>query len=1103
MTAILDCISSYSLLESPIRIKDLVQTAKERGYQTIALTDINNMYGTVEFDQACRKEGMKPIFGMRLRYQKKECLYECVLLAKDQIGYRTLLKIATAAQEGEELKPLSFYLEKMQHMVLILPTLHGEWHEAVAKEEYDAARAHIQELQQNLDSSNQFYIELNTQIEQSIWKRLTMFLDMEQLPVIASEHIVYLNEEDAFEAEVLKAIATDSRIEHKKSKGPFWLKPATKWQGHCRKGWLKKAYETMLAVADTCQVTLCYHQGLLPKYPVPSNESAADYLRRLCLEGRQRVSRWGEAYEARLHHELSTIHEMGFDDYFLMVWDVLREARERSILTAPGRGSAAGSLVAYLLYITDVDPLEYQLLFERFLNPNRQTMPDIDLDFPDNRRDEMYEYVQEKYGASHVARIITFGTLAAKQVVRDVTRVFGLTRPDQDAWAKAVFVKAHDVKATLDQAYEDSYRLRQIVQKNERNQLIFEVARKLEGLPRNTGMHAAGVVIASENLTDYVPLQYNDDVSIALTQWPMGDVEAIGLLKMDFLSLRNLTIVADTLDTIYYQTGETVNIKEIPLDNKQVYEAFSRADTTGIFQFESRGMRRLLEKVKPQNIQDLALVNAIHRPGASLDPNEVMQRRFGQKMLTYPDSSLIPILKETYGIMVYQEQVMQTAGVFAGYTLAEADNLRRTMSKKKRESMEEEREPFINGAMAKGHSKAQAEKVYEQIAAFAGYGFNKSHAVAYSILAYQMMYLKQCYPIAFYTALLRSTAPHTKTYDEYIQNLKQQGICLGVPDINQSRLNTTSTSQMIRLGFNAIKGGDKAFIKALIEERTQNGVFQSLEDCLQRLPEKYQVEKYYLPLIEAGVFDSLNSNRYYLSINLDRMLQNAMLMRKNSLLIETYKLKLLDVQPWPLLKQLQLEKERLGFYVSAHPLDSYQSLKGWTQDVLLSQLKDRMQVRILAMVVSEEKRMTKQQQAMQKLVIETFSETFSAVAFNDALQNHGLLEDGEVYIIEGQFRSDRFGEQIVCHYWQKADKLIKQLAKKRYYLLLDENEWKQAKIFQSIQQLATSELGYPVVVVNEKTRQKVVLNERYWLPDNNATKQGLVRLLGEHRVAFQ
>lgn len=1100
MVGLIECLSCYSLLQSPNRIDEMVRHAKEEGYDAIALTDINVLYGVIEFEKACRRYDIKPLYGMLLEYESdwQNRTHHLLVIAKNQAGYEALLRISTLRM-SEEVHQLEDFKDEFHDLFIVTPGKEGELEQAILMRDYDHAKELIGQWQ-TLFSKCDFYMGLPYLQSDDEFRAFQMFSDMMNLPMIALSKVTYLTPDNLAERDVLRAIAEDRAFNpHVEDDGESM--PVLSEFEHYFQQRNASALHHLDQFIQSCHVDIQYHQSLLPHYPVPAGEDAQSYLMKLCQKGKVRVENWNEEYESRLQHELKTIHDMGFDDYFLVVWDVMQAAHDRHILTAPGRGSAAGSLVSYLLFITDIDPLKYGLLFERFLNPHRQTMPDIDLDFPDNHRDELYQYVAEKYGQPYVARIITFGTLAAKQVVRDVARTFGASIPEQSEWARAVYIKQHDVKVTLKQAYEDSYALRRLVNESERNQTIFRMACRLEGLPRNTGVHAAGVVISTRRLDQYTPLQSGDS-ELYVTQWPMGAVEEIGLLKMDFLSLRNLKIVDDTLRGVKFQKGIDIDIKQISLNDDSVFEAFSQANTTGIFQFESRGMRQLLQKVKPKNIEDLALVNAIHRPGPNLDPNEVMQRREGVKPISYLDPVLEPILKPTYGLMVYQEQVMQVAQAFAGYTLAEADILRRAISKKNADILEQERIPFIERAVQQGHSEQVAHTIFDQIAMFAGYGFNKSHAIAYSILAYQMMYLKVNEPQAFYMALLRSVATRSQNFTDYVRSMAQQHIYLLPPDINRSFSDYTLTKEgQIQMGLSTIKGVDIPAVNEILNERKSGGEFTSFDDFLRRIPSELRKERLLQALIEAGTFDSIEDNRRELIEQLDGRLKNAEFINGNALLGSIFHLKDETIEDYTPLEKLALEKERLGTYISRHPLDTYEKLQQQLKIATMEEQLGNRNIRALVFVTHISEFKTKRNEPMAKLDIEGKWKSLTATLFPEQwIHYQNQIHDSEVYLIYGTYQNSKYGEQIIVDHLVPASQLEATLNGKHLYLLVPNDQVLKRKLAYLLQK---SPGEIPVITVNEETREKRLLDERYWINPNSDAYRQIATLIGENRMAIQ
>ena len=754
----LDVKSSYSLLKSPTRISDLVTTAKERGYKALALTDENVLYGAVEFYNAAKKAGIKPIFGLRLVVALNETdgtKLDLVFLAKNQRGYQHLMDLSTLQQTRKDKKvPLTVaqISPLLDDLFIIIPP------QSTVFSVLAQPTSILTELA-NLGNDDSVLLGVNSRLDDVQIDTLQQLSKQLFLPLVGTSPVDYLNANDLFASRVLQAI--DAGVELKDPtieagrRGQHYLHSKEQVvQDYKAKG-LSAAAQKTVEVATLCNVELQFRAPVLPHFKNQAGISSQQYLRSLCIQGlkKRRVApgKTIQQYQERLAMELKVIHEMGFDDYFLIVWDVMNFAHQQKITTDPGRGSAAGSLVAYALAITEVDPLQYDLLFERFLNPERAQMPDIDLDIPDNRRDEVLQYVHQKYGHQRVAQIITFGTLAAKQVVRDVSRVFNLPRYDMQRLIDAL---PHGLHVTLKDALNESQQLKNLLDDNPKFRLLIQVAQQLEGLPRHYSIHAAGIVLSEQPLHEVVPLQDGSD-GLLMTQFAKDTVEALGLLKMDFLGLKNLSIMDNTLQMIR-QEDPAFDLQKINFSDPLTLQLFQRGKTEGIFQFESSGIRNVLVNLHPTNFEDIVAVNALYRPGPMENIPHFTARKAGKEKIAYPAPSLEKILGPTYGILVYQEQVMQLASVMAGFTLGEADLLRRAMSKKKKATMEDMRTKFIAGATEHGYSAQVAHQVFEYIDRFANYGFNRSHAVAYSMMAFEMAYLKVHYPAAFFTALMNA-----------------------------------------------------------------------------------------------------------------------------------------------------------------------------------------------------------------------------------------------------------------------------------------------------------------------------------------------------------
>ena len=803
--------SAFSLLTSTASVEQLVMDAKAKGYKTLALTDRNVMYGAVSFYKECLKQSIKPIMGLTvdvISEEQKDEAYPLVLLAKNQTGFHHLLKITSSVQtkslKGIPIKWLKHYSDGL---FALTPGTEGEIESALQDGENEKA-ARVLNLYQQLFGNDSFYISLQNHqipIEQSLNQKLIDFANNHQVKLVATNQVFYLQKEDSFAHECLLSIKNGDKLQDQERQrldsDQYYLKTPNEMTELFAD--LPNLLENTLKIAEECNVMIELHKSKLPKFPTEMDQTPENLLEELCWKGfNERIRKPDEEAKKRLKYELSIIHKMKFSDYFLIVWDFMKFAREAGILTGPGRGSAAGSLVAYTLYITDVDPIEHQLLFERFLNPERISMPDIDIDFPDHRRDEVIQYVVKKYGQLHVAQIMTFGTLAAKASLRDVGRVFGLNTKELDQLSRMIPSK---LGITLHEALKESASLKNFVNESSQHRHLFETAMKLEGLPRHISTHAAGVVISEQPLVEVIPIQNGHD-QIYLTQYSMEYLEELGLLKIDFLGLRNLSLIESILKSIFRKTGKKLDIKTIPMDDPSTYQLISSGQTTGVFQLESEGMRNVLKRLQPNRFEDIVAVNALYRPGPMENIPHFIDRKHGREKVIYPHPNLKPILENTYGVIVYQEQIMQIAATMAGFTLGEADLLRRAVSKKQKEVLDRERAHFISGAEQKGYERGTANQIYDLIVRFANYGFNRSHAVAYSFIAYQLAYLKAHYPVHFMASILTSASGNEGKVAQYIRELNLMNVAFLPPSINRSGYTFLAEEDAIRFSLSAIKG---------------------------------------------------------------------------------------------------------------------------------------------------------------------------------------------------------------------------------------------------------------------------------------------------------
>jgi DNA polymerase-3 subunit alpha len=1002
--------SEYSLLDGASRIRDLAAQAAALGMKALALTDHGVMYGAIAFYKACREHGVKPIIGLEAymaegsRLDKaagqSRAIYHLTLLAKNETGYRNLMKLCTIGHlEGYYYRPRIDFEVLSRHaegLVCLSGCLKGELSQLLLQDRYEEAKAVA--LRYRDLFGDDYFLELQDHGIPEQKKAAAGLIRLARetgIPLAATNDAHYVREADHALQDVLLCIGTGKTLDDpdrmKIQSTQLYLKSGEEMAALFRH--VPEAVANTARIAERCNLEIPFDRHILPRFhPLPEGETAASYLERLCREGlKQRYERtpeWAdEAFrrtaEERLRYELDVIGRMGFDDYFLIVWDFIRFARERGIATGPGRGSSAGSLVAYTLRITDVDPLKHKLLFERFLNPERVTMPDIDIDFSDERRDEVIRYVTDKYGADRVAQIITFGTLAARAAVRDVGRVMNMPYGEVDRVAKLIPAAPG---MSIHRALAESPDFRALAERDERAAKLIRMAERVEGMPRHASTHAAGVVISPEPLTDHVPLQEGTG-GVPLTQYAMEHLEAIGLLKMDFLGLRTLTIIERTLETIRQQTGREWNWRDVPLDDPATYDLLGRGETTGIFQLESAGMRRVLREMKPTCFEDIVSVLALYRPGPMEFIPRFIRAKHGEIPVEYPHPSLEPILKDTYGIIVYQEQIMQIASTMAGFTLGEADLLRRAVGKKKREVLDEQRAHFVQGSLRQGYSEEVANRVYDLIVRFADYGFCRAHAAAYAVLAFQTAYLKAHYPVAFMASMLTAVIGNQRKTAEYVEDCRRMGIAVLPPDVNESGalfspVVRADGTPAIRFGLGAIKNVGTQAIEHLMRERAERP-FESLTDLCRRVDPRVCNKRVIESLLLAGALDSLPGHRAQLLAVLDETMEAAAKWRKDreELQIELFgfeeaanwDVELPDVAPFSAAQTLELERELMGLYLSGHPLDEYDGLLERLQTDRLAdlpELPDGAVVVTAGMILSVKPIVTKNGQAMAFLELE-------------------------------------------------------------------------------------------------------------------------------------
>lgn len=1104
----LDVKSSYSLLKSPTRISDLVTTAKERGYKALALTDENVLYGAVEFYNAAKKAGIKPIFGLRLVVALNETdgtKLDLVFLAKNQRGYQHLMDLSTLQQTRKDKKvPLTVaqISPLLDDLFIIIPP------QSTVFSVLAQPTSILTELA-NLGNDDSVLLGVNSRLDDVQIDTLQQLSKQLFLPLVGTSPVDYLNANDLFASRVLQAI--DAGVELKDPtieagrRGQHYLHSKEQVvQDYKAKG-LSAAAQKTVEVATLCNVELQFRAPVLPHFKNQAGISSQQYLRSLCIQGlkKRRVApgKTIQQYQERLAMELKVIHEMGFDDYFLIVWDVMNFAHQQKITTDPGRGSAAGSLVAYALAITEVDPLKYDLLFERFLNPERAQMPDIDLDIPDNRRDEVLQYVHQKYGHQRVAQIITFGTLAAKQVVRDVSRVFNLPRYDMQRLIDAL---PHGLHVTLKDALNESQQLKNLLDDNPKFRLLIQVAQQLEGLPRHYSIHAAGIVLSEQPLHEVVPLQDGSD-GLLMTQFAKDTVEALGLLKMDFLGLKNLSIMDNTLQMIR-QEDPAFDLQKINFNDPLTLQLFQRGKTEGIFQFESSGIRNVLVNLHPTNFEDIVAVNALYRPGPMENIPHFTARKAGKEKITYPAPSLEKILGPTYGILVYQEQVMQLASVMAGFTLGEADLLRRAMSKKKKATMEDMRTKFIAGATEHGYSAQVAHQVFEYIDRFANYGFNRSHAVAYSMMAFEMAYLKVHYPAAFFTALMNAET-NIEKLKRHVGDAKQFGVKVSGPRINISESSFLLHDGIVYFGFSAIKGVRRDFVAAILEERQENGKFTDLRNFITRIPERWQKQELIEPLIYSGAFDNMGYNRAEMIDALPKLISGIELFAGLANFDDPTLQTAIDQRnEFPLLTRLTKENEYLGVYLSGHPVTQYYQLGQQLHATKIADLYPNSEATIIVLTNHVKTIYTKREHREMAFVNGT-DETGAVditVFPKQYQQFKEQLETNKILIVRGrvEYREGR-GLQLVANQLQDVKKVQQERPSQRWVLrILPSLDTEM--VHRELNNIFNEYHGsIPVLLFYPANDKKILLDQKRWLKNPQKAKKALVAVLGQENVVLQ
>ncbi len=1026
--------TQYSLLDGAIQIDQVLSEAKKYGMPALAITDHGNMFGAIDFYQKARSQGIKPIIGSEIYIAPGSRLdrtpsdashssFHLILLAKDLAGYKNLIKLLSYAQtEGFYYKPRidkELLLRYREGLVALSSCMKGEVSSLISRGMLDEAEGTAIRYEEIMGKGNYFLEIQDNGIEEqkNLNRELIRISKKLSIPLVATNDCHYLKREDSKAHDILLCLQTGKTISDadrlKLQTDEFYFKSPAEMKKSFSD--IPESITNTTRIADMVSLELTFGKFNLPQYSVPKGYTKEGYMEELAKKGlKKRLSEKAgdinpKLYEDRLDTELNIINKMGYAGYFLIVWDIVNYAKSSGIPVGPGRGSAAGSLVAFSLGITDIDPLAYGLIFERFLNPERISLPDIDIDFCMERRDEVIAHVAERFGSDHVSQIITFGTMAAKGAIRDVGRALEIPYIEVDKVAKLV---PNTLNITIDEAIGAEPKLRELIEQDQKISELISIAKELEGLTRHASTHAAGIVISEAPIMEHIPL-YRGTKGEIVTQYSMEAIEKIGLIKFDFLGLKTLTVIDKAVKLINKGKQESLKITDIPLDDKETYKLLSSGDTSGVFQLESSGMRDILTKMGPERFEEIIAILALYRPGpiGSGMIDDFIKRKRGDVRIEYETHELKDILEETYGVMVYQEQVMKVANILAGFSLGDADILRRAMGKKKPEEMARQKEDFIKGAIKRGIDEKKAEKIFDQMAYFAGYGFNKSHSAAYALISYQTAYLKAHYPVAFMTAMLSSEMGNSDKIVGYIRACRDMGIAILPSDVNESYNDFTAISRGIRFGLAAIKNVGSIAIESIIAAREEGGRFKSIFDFCRRVDLRKVNRRVIEGLIKSGAFDSTGAKRSQLMEVMERAMEEGVTIqreRTNGQInifspsvpdgtdgsSDEAEEKLPDMPEWDETQLLRNEKESVGFYVTSHPLARYESeLKRFyvsmSEDV--GSMPDGSKVTICGIIGGKKVINTKKGDKMAYVQVEDLHGSFEVIIFPELFKKVSTL----------------------------------------------------------------------------------------------------------------
>lgn len=1133
--------TEYSLLDGVGKIDEYLNRAKELGMSSMAITDHGNMFGAMEFYKKSLKKGIKPIIGIETyispysifseKGKKERKNFHLVLLAKDETGYKNIMKLSSIAYtDGFYYRPRvdkELLKNHKEGIIALSSCMNGEIPFLISQgadvELIDSAI----ETYIDIFGKENFYIELQSngfKEQEKLNFSLMEYAKKHSLETVITNDTHYVNPGDHTLQDILLCIGTGSKVSDEKrmriDTEELFLKDREQLLEMFKnfpRDVIEKALDNSEVIASRCNLKIEFGNFKFPEYPLEEPfKNIEDFLKFKVFQGlEKRYSRLTEEIQERAEYELSVINSMGFAGYFVVVWDFISYAKSQGIFIGPGRGSAAGSLVAYALEITDLDPLEYNLLFERFLNPERISMPDIDIDICQIRRNEVIDYVVKKYGWNHVAQIITFGRLKARAAVRDVGRVLNIPLLKIDNLAKLL-----PSDKTISYSLKEIKEVQKLYVEDFDLQRVLDFSRRLENSVRHASIHAAGIVITKSPLTEDVPLYKDNKEGAISTQYQMKELEDLGILKMDFLGLRNLSILEKAVDYVKQNYDIHINLNELPLNNKKVYEMLSHGDTSGVFQLESPGIRRLLQKLKPDKFEDLIAVLALYRPGplGSGMVDNFINCKNGYEKIVYPDPSLEDVLRETYGVILYQEQVMKIANLMANYTLGESDNLRRAMGKKDFKIMESNRNMFLERAVKKGYSQEKAEEIFFLIDKFAGYGFNKSHSAAYALIAYWTAYFKVNYPVETYAALM-SSMDHIDNIAYYVQDAKQHKIKILPPDVNTPNNSFVIQDDQIRFSLSGIKNIGTAFVDKLILERKENGIYKNYENFVNRTKKIGLNKKTLQSLILSGSLDSLSGNRKQKNQGIEKVLDFA---ERNSKEDDIQQMNLFgsgkpilnrfnfeNLEEYNLTEILDFEKEFLGFYLSAHPLDEFKNfIKAYRlRDISEINAENIVHhVKSYGIIRGVRKIVTKKEERIMALFnLEDYSDSISVTVFPNEFEKYlDLIQEGRAIYIEAALQLDSFNgkekKKLILKSISPLDMINSKASFKCYFLVEEDDKDK----FNRLKQIIESHPGnIPVLFAVKKGKEKEIKTSKYRVSPSKLFIEEITSLLGVEKIAIQ